>query len=546
LHILDQGKADAFVGHIATSLYYISDLFLSDLKVAGTARFQYSHNYLIQKELPELLSIINKSFELITEKEKVQVYSNWTNTVIEKNINYKLIWQILLAVLLLFLLLQYRNYKLNKHNKEIYKLKERLELALIGNNDGVWDRDFVNDTLYLSDRWKEMVGYKNEELKTKSDTWEILVHPDDFENAKRDLRNHLEGKTKSYENIHRLKHKNGHWIWVLDRGQRILSKDGKVIRMLGTQTDITKRKELEIELKKQKEVLSYQANYDSLTNLPNRTLFNDRLAQSIEKSKRNNVKFALFFLDLDMFKQINDSLGHEIGDKVLIKVGNRIRKVLRKEDTLARLGGDEFTIITEQLTKVEDAGILACKILAILKKPITVNEHSLYVSISIGISLFPNDSKSANSLLKYADSAMYKAKDEGRDNYQFYSHEMTEKVFERVVLETSLRLAIKNEEFVVYYQPQINSKNNKLTGMEALVRWQHPTMGLISPMKFIPLAEDTGMIVDIDRLVMKKAMNQVSAWYNKGLKPGVLSLNLSKIQLNGKDFIQGTRQYDRV
>jgi len=542
LHILNQGKADAFVGHIATSLYYISDLLLSDLKIAGTTKFQYKHNYLVQREYPELLSIVNKSFKLITEKEKIQIYSNWTNTVIEKEINYKLIWEILFIVLLLFLLLQYRNSKLAKHNKEIHKLKERLELALVGNSDGVWDRDFVENKLYLSTRWKEIIGYKDEELQTQLNTWEIRVHPDDYKQAKKDLKDHLEGKTKTYENIHRLKHKDGHWVWVLDRGQRFLDKDGKVIRMLGTHTDITKRKELEIELEKQKDILHYQANYDSLTNLPNRTLFNDRLAQSIEKAKRNNNKFALFFLDIDMFKQINDSLGHEIGDVVLKKVGNRIQKVLRKEDTLARLGGDEFTIITEHLNKIEDTRILANKILDVLKKPIIINAHSLYISISIGISIFPNDSKNADNLLKYADSAMYKAKDEGRDNYQFYSREMTKKVFERVVLETSLRYAIQNEEFIIFYQPQINSKNNKLTGIEALVRWNHPTMGLVYPATFISLAEDTNMIVDIDRLVMKQAMNQISKWYSMGLNPGILSLNLSMKQLNSKDLMNTIRE----
>jgi diguanylate cyclase (GGDEF)-like protein len=243
------------------------------------------------------------------------------------------------------------------------------------------------------------------------------------------------------------------------------------------------------------------------------------------------------FLDLDHFKEINDSLGHEVGDKILKTVSKRLKEIIRKEDTIARLGGDEFTMILEELSHSQDASLVASKILESLSKAVQIEENELYISSSIGISIYPDDGLDPQSLLKFADSAMYKAKDEGRNNYQYYSSEMTELAFERIVMETAMRSGIKNEEFIVYYQPQINGLTNQLIGMEALVRWKHPTMGIVSPAKFIPLAESTGLIVELDRYVMKTAMNQVSQWYKDGLNPGILAMNLAVKQLKQNDFI---------
>ena len=658
LTLVEEGKADAFVGHIATSIYYISMLQLNNLKIAGTTNFEFKHSYVVQKAYPEFVSILNKTFKLITPEERAKIYSKYSNTTIEK-IDYGLILKVFIVAFIIFLLLLYRNRQLKEHNLETDKLKERLELALIGNSDGVWDRDLVSNTLYLSPRWKEMLGYSDDELKNEIDVWRKRVHPDDLDSALRDIEDHLLGKTEFYENIHRLKHKKGHWVWVLDRGKKIVDKDGKAIRMIGTQTDITKEKEMQLkfkhqqqiieqihdcvistdlngyimswnrgaeilleydrdeiigkhigilygsnnnsmtdrfvriiqkreklnielqlvkkskeriftessislfkdengkavgvieyirdisrrkkvekELKKQEKLLRYQANYDSLTGLPNRVLFQDRLEQSIKKAKRHNGKFAIFFLDLDRFKQINDSFGHKVGDMVLKKVSGIIKSILRKEDTLARLGGDEFVIITGDISKVKDVGVLANKIIDSLKEPVDIDGHRLYIAVSIGISLYPDDDSDSRNLLKYADSAMYKAKDEGRGNYQFYSSDMTKMALEKIALETDLRLAIKNQEFVVYYQPQIDSVNGKFVGLEALVRWKHPEKDIVSPAQFIPLAEDTGMIADIDLIVMKIAMKQVEKWRKEGLNPGILALNLSMERLNSSKLIE--------
>lgn len=317
----------------------------------------------------------------------------------------------------------------------------------------------------------------------------------------------------------------------------MMDEKNEVSGLIGYCQNITDKKETQKLLMQQALQLNHQANHDALTGLPNRTLFKDRLGQAIIQYERNSEQFALFFIDLDQFKKVNDSLGHHIGDEVLMQAANRIRSAIRAEDTLSRLGGDEFTVIVKELKDSASASKVAQKIIDVMRTPIHINGHTLYISTSIGISLYPQDAKTENDLLKYADTAMYKAKDEGRDNYQFYSSDMTVLAFEQVVMETSLRIAIKEEQFVVYFQPQYNAITHDIIGMEALVRWQHPQLGLIPPGKFIPIAEENGLITEIDRIVMYKAMKQFVEWYQAGLKPGKLSLNLAMKQLNSEDFL---------
>jgi len=280
------------------------------------------------------------------------------------------------------------------------------------------------------------------------------------------------------------------------------------------------------------------SQYDNLTKLPNRSLFYTRINQSISMAHRQNKKFAVLFIDVDNFKEINDTYGHSEGDKLLYEVGAKISTLIRKEDTLARIGGDEFVIILEEVKQTINISKTTDKIIDLFSAPIRLNTTEHFTAVSIGVSVYPDDANSAENLIKYADIAMYKAKEVGKNNTQFYSSQMTEEVVKRVELEKELRKAIKNQEFIIHYQPQINATNDELIGMEALVRWQHPTKGLISPINFIPLAEDTGLIIELDRLVMKMAMTQLSKWYKQGLNPGVLAMNLAIKQLQEKDFIQ--------
>ncbi len=316
----------------------------------------------------------------------------------------------------------------------------------------------------------------------------------------------------------------------------LFDKEGDCIGIIEASRDITAHLKVQEELREQQKALEHQANHDALTGLANRTLFDDRLEQGIAKAQRNGTKLALLFIDLDHFKEINDSLGHKVGDKALKIVTQRLSQTLRKGDTLARLGGDEFSVIIEDLKEPQDASLLAEKILRLLAEPMSIDNHVFYSGCSIGISLYPDNGDLPEDLLKYADAAMYNAKNEGRNNFQYYTSEMTERALERVMMETKLREGLKNNEFVVFYQPQVDGRSGSLCGMEALVRWQSPELGLVSPAKFIPIAESTGLIVELDRHVMRTAMTQIARWYAAGFNPGVLAMNLAVKQLHQKDF----------
>lgn len=385
--------------------------------------------------------------------------------------------------------------------------------------------------LYVNKGACDALGYTKDEFYTMSI---FDINPNlSKENALSMKKELIKDKKYINKTLHQTKNGSLYHVQAYMNTFTYKGKDAYVI----FDTDISKNIETELALEKQKESLRHQAHHDNLTNLPNRALFHDRLEQTIIAARRNSTEFALFFIDLDQFKQINDTLGHNIGDKVLIEAAARFHQCVRKEDTIARLGGDEFTVILKDTKAKEDISKVAQNIVEIMKKSITVKGHVLYISLSIGISIYPKDASDSDALIKYADTAMYKAKDEGRDNFQYYKSSMTAFAFERVVMDASLRVAIKEEQFVVYYQPQVDLRTNLIVGMEALVRWIHPIMGLRPPGKFIPLAEESGLIIAIDKLVMKLAMKQFVIWYQEGLNPGMLSLNLAMKQLNEEDFI---------
>ena len=321
-------------------------------------------------------------------------------------------------------------------------------------------------------------------------------------------------------------------------------ENGTTIGTVGTGRDITELKKTQFDLEEslkqleyQRQQLEFQANHDILTALPNRVLFLKELVQNIKTAKEEQNIMAVLFIDLDNFKEINDSLGHDVGDKVLVEVSRKMQGVRRSSDTLARLGGDEFAIILNKLSSVEDVSSIVQEGMEILSQPLSIEHNTLYVSMSVGISIYPNDGQIAKELVKNADAAMYRAKQRGRNTYSFYNEEMTEKACERVFLETELRKALKNDDLLVYFQPQMDGRNNTIVGMEALVRWKHPDRGMIFPDKFIPLAELTGMIVELDRLVMRKAITAFTQWHTAGLNPRKISLNLAIKQLAEEDFI---------
>jgi len=278
------------------------------------------------------------------------------------------------------------------------------------------------------------------------------------------------------------------------------------------------------------------AYYDTLTGLPNRSLFSDRLAVALGHANRHRYKLAILFLDIDRFKQINDSLGHTVGDRLLKIVSTRIRSAIREEDTVARFGGDEFTVLIHIIGKIEDAGKIAQKILDALKTPITIDERDFVVTSSIGISVYPLDGADGETLIRNADTAMYRAKDLGRNSYQFYAATMNHKALEALEIENGLRRALANNEFVLYYQPLVDVSSATVFGLEALIRWQHPELGLLRPDRFIPAAEQSGLIIAIGRWVLHEACKQAAEWHRRGHKV-VMAVNLSGRQFSDVDLI---------
>ena len=298
---------------------------------------------------------------------------------------------------------------------------------------------------------------------------------------------------------------------------------------------------LSLEIDKRKVIeknLEHQAYHDSLTGLPNRALLLDRIDQAIRHAKRNKSLLAVLFLDLDNFKQINDSFGHSVGDTVLISISGMLKKALRDMDTIARLGGDEFTILLSEFEKEEEINEITTKLFEILRPPLVIKGSELFVTTSIGISVYPNDGSSPEILLRNADAAMYRAKEKGRNGFEFYTEDMTERALEKVHMIANLNRAIDQGEFEVYYQPQYDIQQKQLTGLEALIRWHHPELGLLSPEEFLPAAEESGLIVALDRWTMSQALQQSKLWNEGGITLGRLSLNLTMQQIDQPDFLQ--------
>ncbi len=432
--------------------------------------------------------------------------------------------------------------KVSKKNKELMRQGRFLQSVLDGVSDSVMviDKDF-NVTMMnqvaksingiKTDNYQNLKCYKvshNLDVPCEQQN-EACPHAEVFatEQTVKVVHDHISNDGKS------------HFIEVT--ATPLLDTDGNVEGIIELGHDVTNHVLIRKQLQQQKSKLDKQAHHDALTGLPNRILLMDRLRQAIKQAQRENTKVAILFIDLDRFKEINDGLGHNVGDEVLKEIAGRLKTAIRNIDTVARLGGDEFIIILSSIARVSGVIEVAQKLVDVLAQAVNYQDHELYLAASIGISLYPDDIEpgedETDTMIRNADSAMYQAKGTGGNNYQFYTSDMTEQAFERILMEKNLRRAIENDEFTVYYQPQYNSRTHQFVGMEALLRWQHPEMGLVPPNKFIPVAEDNGLIVQIGWIVIDKVIRQMLVWSEKGFCSGSLSINLSVKQIQDKNFL---------
>jgi diguanylate cyclase (GGDEF)-like protein/PAS domain S-box-containing protein len=416
--------------------------------------------------------------------------------------------------------------------EELRKSEERWKLALDSTGDGVWDWHVQTGVEFYSKRLVHMYGFAEGEIHNLSAELDARTHPDDREQLQRDRQAHFEGHTPTYVNEHRLRCKDNTWKWILTRGM-VISRDagGKPLRMIGTHTDITERKKSET-------LIWQQANFDPLTNLPNRRMLRDRLAQDIKKSKHDSLQLAVLFIDLDHFKEVNDTLGHDSGDRLLVEAAKRIQRCVRDSDTVARMGGDEFTVVLPELTSVQTVERILQIILDTLAAPFELGDEQVFVSASIGITMYPADGTEAESLFKHADQALYDAKGAGRNRFRFFTPALQEAAQNRVRLTNELRMALPEQQFHVVYQPIIELASGAVHKAEALIRWQHPVLGLISPAEFIPIAESSGLIIDIGEWVFQQAASQVLRWRKRYHAQFQVSVNKSPVQFHA----DGTRQ----
>jgi diguanylate cyclase (GGDEF)-like protein/PAS domain S-box-containing protein len=501
-----------------------ADLVLLDIEMPGTSGLDVLAQ-LRQNHTPAQLPIIMVTGK-ISSDDVVQALNIGANDYITKPIDFPVV------------LARIQTQISRKHAEEaLRESEERYALAARGANDGLWDWDIIKGKIYFSPRWKSMLGWEEHEISEDPDEWFRRIHPDDVDRVRADIAGHLKELTPHYEDEYRMLHRDGNYLWMLGRGLGVRNSNGKAYRMAGSQTDITRGKVVDV-----------------LTGLPNRVLFMDRLSRSFERARRGRGKaFALIFLDLDSFKLVNDSFGHLMGDQMLVAIAGRLEATVRATDTIARfgrnhtiarIGGDEFTILLEDITSAVDVTRVAERIAKELGEPFVVGGQELFPTASIGIALYNKNYQSPEEILRDADTAMYSAKALGKGRYEIFDATMRANTIARLQLETELRRGIERKEFEVYYQVLVSLETGRIWGFEALVRWKHANRGIVSPNEFIPVAEETGLIVPLGNWVLKTACQQARIWQARfsNEPPLLISVNLSARHFLQPDLVQRCRE----
>ena len=430
-----------------------------------------------------------------------------------------------------------------EQTRQLAESESRYALAAAGSNDGLWDWDFATDEVFYSKRWSALLGLPaNEPLLAPIDHWSNRIHPEDLPGCRVAIDSLKTGSAEQISIEHRVLHADGQYRWMLCRGAMCRTDDGMPRRAAGSQTDITQRRMAEAQLR-------HDATHDALTGLANRALLVDRLTRCLAwKQRHPSFRYAVLFIDLDRFKIINDSLGHLVGDALLVALARRLSICVRTTDTVAisdgnvaRLGGDEFVVLLEGLANDADAMRVAERLLAAVAEPIEAGGHTLHASLSIGVALGLPSYGAAEDILRDADTALYRAKDAGRGRFAVFSDELHVAAMDRWQIESDLRVAIGRRQLALLYQPIVSLANGAVLHCEALIRWHHPTRGLITPDRFIPLAEDTGLIIEIGQWVIEEACRQVKAWEARGISTAI-AVNVASRQFEQPSFIDDLRK----
>ena len=489
----------------------------------------------VRKENKTSMALVEKGMAAISPEEIKTLEKKWMGKPIETfHYSRELAYGILaasVAGIILLLWIALLRIAVHKKTREIETERTRLQDIIDGARAGTWEWNVQTGECLFNDRWASMLGYSLAELTPlTASTWKQLMHPDDLLLATEKLEHHFSGQTENYESDHRMRHKQERWIWVTSRGRLISrTEDGQPLLMRGTHIDITEKKTAD-------ELIWQQANFDNLTQLPNRHLFNARIEQHIKQARQEHGKLALISIDLDRFKEVNDSLGHSKGDDLLVAAGRRIQGCVRQSDTVARLGGDEFAIIVPQLADKAQLQLIADNLLDNLSRPYVLAEERVYISASIGISVYPDDASDSGEIMRNADQAMYEAKNKGRNRSMFFTQSMQDSAMQRMQLARDIRLAVERNELADYYQPIIELATGRVEKAEALLRWNHPLQGLVSPSVFIPVAEEIGAIVELGDWIFRRAAENVVKWQAIAGEDFSVSINKSPVQFQANTF----------
>ncbi len=436
------------------------------------------------------------------------------------------------AIVRLLRLAEQRRATRKSSEQAVQLAHSRLELALAASGVCTWDYDLSSGEVVLSDSWSVIVGARTGVTRTSFAALANCVHPEDVNALSRVLAEVMKGQRGEYSVEHRVRHVDGDWRWIVSRG-KVVARDtfGRALRMLGTNLDISERKRAEARLLQ-------LAHFDTVTGLPNRVLLEERLAFQITRAHRHARGVGVLFVDVDHFKLINDTYGHKTGDELLAAIGRRLTACVGDDDSVARLSGDQFAIVVADLSRTEDVTLVAQKILDSFEAPFDLRGREAFIGTSIGMAAFPRDGDSAAALLTCAETAMRRVKSSSRNAFCFFSPDMNARAATRLHLHTDLRHAVDRNEFRLHYQPKVELSSGAIIGVEALLRWEHPLRGMISPAEFIPALEDTGLILPVGDWVIEEALSQLRLWLDQGLVPVPIAVNLSAKQFRRRNLDQ--------